>query len=1045
MNRFFVIYGLVCVLLGQQVCADEPPKKLADEKRKELESKWYELDDAGQKAYEAEKYPDARKLWEEALDIARRLYPKAEFPDGHADLAKSLNNVAVLDHKQRKYAEAEPLLRDALDMYRRLFKGDHRNVANTLNNLATLFQDQGKYADAETLYRDALDMRRRLFKDDHLYVAASLNDLAILYYKQGKYTEAEPLLRDALDMRRRLFKGDHPDVAASLNILGLLYLNQEKYADSEPFFRDALDMQRRLFKGDHPDISTILNNLATLYHKQGKFTNAEASYRDALEMTQRLFKDDHPLVALCLNNLALLYKDQAKYADAEPLLLKALEIRKRLYKSDHPELAFTLNNLGILYMAQGKYADAEPLFRDALDMNKRRFNGDNQSVATSMNNLAHLYQLQGNYADAEPLYEDVLKMYKRLKSDHPNRIRSLVNLAHLYDARGKYTDADALNREALVMSRRLIQSFATRKSEGEALTFIASLPLMRDDFISTVRHAQSNPDTVYPELWASKGLVTRVYEQRRQAARAATADPAAAKLLLDQADARRRRAGLLLAPEIRDPTTRQKREEELKELESKIAKLDDTLRALLPAMARSEKLNDALPSDLQKVLPVDVAVLDFIRYIDFTFDKEKPGKAGEKRTLRYLVFVMTCDKLAWVDLDTAEQIEDAITTWREIITSGKGIPTDLPAKVRELLWEKVRKELPASIKTLYISPDAALCKVPFGAIPGDKPGTVLLEDFAIATVPHTPFLLDKSWPQDPIKKSPQSALVVGGVKYDAEAANKPSNTYATRGTPLLVPEAKLGWSYLPGSSAEIKGVETLASRKKLVVTRLEGEGATSPAVLAALPNSKYAHFATHGFFADASFRSVFQLDPKDYEKSQRGERIGRAANSPLIMTGLVFAGANSLKTPDRGIITGESLIDLDLSGLELAVLSACETGLGDVAGGEGTFGLQRAFHMAGTRNVVASLWKVPDQSTAALMALFYHNLWDKNFSPMESLRQAQLEIYRNPGKIKELAQGFRGQFTEVSGKGGEVESKPSKDGKSHPLLWAAFTLSGPGR
>ena len=190
--------------------------------------------------------------------------------------------------------------------------------------------------------------------------------------------------------------------------------------------------------------------------------------------------------------------------------------------------------------------------------------------------------------------------------------------------------------------------------------------------------------------------------------------------------------------------------------------------------------------------------------------------------------------------------------------------------------------------------------------------------------------------------------------------------------------------------------------------------------------------------------SAFQLDEKEFAVAQWGERIGRAANSPLVMTGLVFAGANNPKTPGRGILTGESLIDLDLSGLELAVLSACETGLGDVAGGEGTFGLQRAFHMAGTRDVVASLWKVPDQSTAALMALFYRNLWEKNLSPMESLRQAQLEIYRNPGRIDELAKGFRGKFEEVAGKG-NVDIKPSKDGTAHPLLWAAFTLSGPGR
>ena len=96
-----------------------------------------------------------------------------------------------------------------------------------------------------------------------------------------------------------------------------------------------------------------------------------------------------------------------------------------------------------------------------------------------------------------------------------------------------------------------------------------------------------------------------------------------------------------------------------------------------------------------------------------------------------------------------------------------------------------------------------------------------------------------------------------------------------------------------------------------------------------------------------------------------------------MLIGLVLAGANRPETPGRGILTGEAIVGLDLRGLELAVLSACETGLGDVAGGEGVFGLQRAFHVAGCRNVVASLWKVDDEATAALMALFYRHLWEE--------------------------------------------------------------------
>jgi CHAT domain-containing protein len=285
------------------------------------------------------------------------------------------------------------------------------------------------------------------------------------------------------------------------------------------------------------------------------------------------------------------------------------------------------------------------------------------------------------------------------------------------------------------------------------------------------------------------------------------------------------------------------------------------------------------------------------------------------------------------------------------------------------------------------------------------------------------------------------------VKYDAELAPPVPNpgAVASRGEPLLKPDQKLGWGFLPNTAGEANGIVAAAERKKLPVVRIEGEKATTSVVLAALPGARYAHLATHGFFADESFHSAFQLDLDDYEKSWRGERRGKAALSPLVMTGLVFAGANNPKLPGRGIVTGEQLIDLDLSGLELAVLSACETGLGDVAGGQGTFGLQRAFHYAGTTNVVCSLWKVPDESTAALMNLFYTNLWDKNLTPIESLRQAQLEVYRNPGKVAEWAKGFRGKFERVPDAGDVVEVKPGKDGKAHPVYWAAFTLSGPGR
>jgi CHAT domain-containing protein len=222
-------------------------------------------------------------------------------------------------------------------------------------------------------------------------------------------------------------------------------------------------------------------------------------------------------------------------------------------------------------------------------------------------------------------------------------------------------------------------------------------------------------------------------------------------------------------------------------------------------------------------------------------------------------------------------------------------------------------------------------------------------------------------------------------------------------------------------------------------------------VLAELARARYAHLATHGFFADPAFRSVLQVDPELFRTYRGGrERVGAGAANPMVLSGLVLAGANRPGTPGRGILTGEALLDRDLSRLELAVLSACETGLGDVAGGEGVFGLQRAFHVAGCRNVIASLWKVPDAATAALMGEFYRALWDDGLPPVLALQKAQLAIYRaDPKQFTEMASRGVGpgdkNYDAVKAAIAKAPLSPDGKGKNPPVVWAAFSLSGPGR
>jgi CHAT domain-containing protein len=215
-------------------------------------------------------------------------------------------------------------------------------------------------------------------------------------------------------------------------------------------------------------------------------------------------------------------------------------------------------------------------------------------------------------------------------------------------------------------------------------------------------------------------------------------------------------------------------------------------------------------------------------------------------------------------------------------------------------------------------------------------------------------------------------------------------------------------------------------------------------LLADLPRAGYAHLATHGFFADPSVRSAVRADAEAFRRFGSA-RASAGARSPLVLSGLVLAGANRRDAgPDRGILTAEGIVGLNLQGMDLAVLSACETGLGEVAGGEGVLGLVRAFHVAGARDVVASLWRVDDEATAALMGRFYHKLWADRLPPLEALRQAQLDVYRNPGRIKEWAgRGFDFKDAPLPPPSAAGPAGPGSHART--AQWAAFVLSGAGR
>jgi CHAT domain-containing protein len=836
-------------------------------------------------------------------------------------------------------------------------------------------------------------------------------------YGEGKYAEAADVWRRIVDIRRRLYPKErypqgHHDLANSLSNLAFLYESAGEYAKAEPLCKEALAMRRALYPKDrfphgHTDLAISINNLASLYESAGKYARAEPLYHEALAMRRALFP-------------------------------------KGLYPQGHADLAQSINNLAGLYESAGEYAKAEPLYHEALAMYralypKERFPNGHNDLAASINNLALLYQSAGESGRAEPLYQEALGMCRalfpkeRFPNGHPELATSIDNLAALYWFAGEYARAEPLCRESLAMYRALAAAFLSAAAEAEAMNFLATQPLARDAFLSVIRRLPPEPDHYNP-LWDGRAPLFRLL-QRRRLDLAAARDSAAAGLATRLATARLKLSRALLAPAGATAA-------DLARLTADKEGLEKELAARVGLTPRARR-DEPSPDTLAKALGRNAAFIDFVRYTDFEYDPKKPGKAGERRTLRYVVFVLRQGQAAArVEVGEAEPIERAWADWRKAIVAGRPDRAEAAALAR-LIWDPLRPHLPAECRTVWLCPDGALCQVPWAALPGQAKDTVLLEDHALAVVPHGPFLAEALRGGSPEGPARKGVLVVGGVDYEAAPARPADDLLAGLRGPAVAADRK-GFKYLPGTRAELRRIAAEArAALKAEPVELSGTRAGVAALLAELPKARYAHVATHGFFADASIRSVLQVDEKQFRLQGR-ERAAAGARNPLVLSGLVLGGANRLEVgPDRGIVTAEGILGLNLEGLDLAVLSACETGLGEVAGGEGVLGLVRAFHVAGARQVVASLWRVEDDSTAALMGQFYQKLWAQKLPPLEALRQAQLAVYRHPERIREWA--AREIDTTDVPLPKVPAGAPRRAERARTAQWAAFLLSGPGR
>jgi CHAT domain-containing protein/Tfp pilus assembly protein PilF len=941
--------------------------------------------------------------------------------------------------------------------------------ADAKHNQVVDLYGEGRYVEAISVAQEVVAIRKRILGERHLEYATGLGNLALMYRSVGDYERAEVLFQQALEIDR-VALGDvaHPDYAIDLNNLASLYLVTGKYAQAEPLYREALDIRKQLFGEQHPAFAQSLNNLGGLYFEMGDYARAEPAFRQVLEIDKKIYGEQSAEYAAGLNNLGLLYEVTGDIARAEPMLREVVELRREILGEDHPLYARSLGNLATLYQSLGDYSQAKDLYQQALGLFEQSLGVQHPEYAMVLTNLAGLYGAMGDAGQAEPLYRQSLEILKLVGGEwHPDYAASLSGLAELYSARGEFARADPLHRQALDISTELVDAGAIVQSESGQLSMSRKVRSYLDDYVCC-RMLMGDDDAAGCEAvlnWKGATLV------RQRAARSAADNAELAPLLVEVQSVVRQWSALATSTPPADPLWRQR----LAELTDRKEQLESELSRRSAAFRQA--INKEPLADLKSALPENVAL---VNYFEFSFSqpsRDKLGTLASRRSLAAFVFRPN-RAVAMFDLGEVASIHTAIDQWRASFGASDEAQA-AGALLRERLWAPLEEAIGDSTLVL-VSPDGALGKLPFAALPGSEPGTYLIEDLAIALVPVPRLIPELLRSERSAEEMDRELLLVGGLDYDrredggAGPSLEDEELYAvarSRGTARETADG-LSWGALPGSSAEAAAIGELFQKLKGAdegaVAVLTGAAATEEQFRALAPTSRILHMATHGFFAPEGRRSALEVEEAEDDSPLGGgfqvsatadlesEKPGYVGFPTGLLSGLVLAGANDppelpedpaafADLPEDGILTAEELAFLRLEGVELAVLSACETGLGEVAGGEGLLGIQRAFQISGVRTTVATLWKVDDAMTQRLMTAFYRNVLQGKQSYLEALRNAQLEMLR---ELRDRPDEFLAELRGAGVEGERAAALLDDDAaleRGAPYFWAAFTLSGDWR
>ncbi|HEY6347783.1 MAG TPA: CHAT domain-containing protein [Candidatus Angelobacter sp.] len=880
-------------------------------------------------------------------------------------VAVELQNLGRLAWKRGELTKAEDYYRRALTMIEARAP-ESLPAASSLNWLGNVAWRRGELEKAKDLHQHALAIRKKLAPNS-LDVAASLSNLGNIYYTQGDLDQVERLCLEVIAIQEKLAP-DSLVLAGSFNNLGAIAWERFDLANAERYHRRALEIRERLAPGS-PDVADSLTNMGLVLSRRGELQQAQDYYQKALRIQERLAPGSLALAEL-LNNLASLALELGHAAMAEVYDRRAFAIREKLAPSS-PDFASSLYNLAEAARRAGKLEQAEHYCRRALAIEDGSV-PSSLLAAGSLGQLGLILQARGDMKGAEDAYRKALALQEKLAPGTVYTADSLGALASLLQQRGELQGAAELfDRSVRALesqtahlggAEQVRSGFRARRGELYS-NYVDLLVTLQQPEAAFHIAEESRARSLLEMLTAAHvdirtGLNPMLLEKERSSRQA-----------LDEATNRWVHALNLennaqLAAGIKNTT---------ETLLQRYEQVEAEIRSASPAYAALTQPQPLHMQQAQSLLDGDTFLLEYA--------------LGERHSYLFLV---SHTSLAVYSLPPRKQIESLAAKLYRALKSREGANQGRSGSTPDLqrtalaLSRMVLGPVVSRLenKRLLISAEGALQYIPFAVLP--VPGTVktpLLLEHEIAYLPSASVLAILREQELGRKEPPKAVAVFADPVFDvddprvrpgmktAEKDHAPANgarkVSQVRGSARSSDDAV--WGYLPRLPFSLREARSImaVTPADLRMEALGFDASRARATDPELAQYRIVHFATHGLIN----------------------------NSHPELSGLVLSMEDRQGRPQNGFLKLQDIYNLNLP-VDLVVLSACKTGLGQAIRGEGLQGLTRGFMYAGASRIVASLWNADDVATAELMAKFYWAMEREGLRPAAALRQAQIQMLR---------------------------------------------------